>query len=141
MSTPDMHDASNPFGPEPGRALPVIDRNRCEGRADCVRVCLYDLFRVEEVPADERRAMSVIGRLKLRAQGWRQAYAVSAADCHLILPVHRPRRQSRTGFPEPLLNGALWPCPIRAQCTPNRPVFVADSGAPAARGAHLKLQQ
>ena len=30
-------DASCPG--EPGKVAPVVDRNRCEGKEDCVRVC------------------------------------------------------------------------------------------------------
>lgn len=82
MTTPDPHHASELCGPEPGRALPVIDRNRCEGKAECVRVCPHDVFTITDVSAEDRRAMSVLGRLKLKAHGGRQAYALNGADCH-----------------------------------------------------------
>ena len=28
----------------PGRVVPVIDRRKCEGKQDCVRVCPYHVF-------------------------------------------------------------------------------------------------
>ena len=35
----------------PGAFVPVIDRNRCEGKADCVRVCPVGVFAVDFIPA------------------------------------------------------------------------------------------
>lgn len=72
----------DPCGPEPGRAVPVIDRNRCEGKADCVAVCPYTVFAVAKVGADDRRQMAFVGKLKLAVHGGQQAYAVNDADCH-----------------------------------------------------------
>lgn len=69
-------------GPDSGRAVPVIDRNRCEGKADCVAVCPFDVFEIATVPKNERSQLSLVGRLKLVAHGGTQAYAVNAADCH-----------------------------------------------------------
>jgi 4Fe-4S ferredoxin len=68
--------------PEAGRVAPVIDRNRCEAKADCVRVCPYDVFEVRKVTADERTGLSFVGRLKLLTHGGKQAFAVHAASCH-----------------------------------------------------------
>lgn len=82
MTAPEAHEASDPCGPEPGRVLPVIDRNRCEGTADCVAVCPHDVFIIAKVTAEERAAMSLVGKLKLTVHGGRQAYAVNAAECH-----------------------------------------------------------
>lgn len=52
---------------------PRIDRNRCEGKADCVRVCPYGVFTVDRLAADERTALSLLGRIKGFAHGWKQA--------------------------------------------------------------------
>jgi NAD-dependent dihydropyrimidine dehydrogenase PreA subunit len=68
--------------PEGGRVTPVIDRNRCEAKADCVRVCPYDVFEVRRLTPDERVGLSVVGRLKLLVHGGRQAFAVRAEACH-----------------------------------------------------------
>ncbi len=61
---------------------PVIDRNRCEAKEDCVRVCPYDVFEIAELAAEDRRALSLVGRLKAWGHGGRQAFAVRADACH-----------------------------------------------------------
>lgn len=65
-----------------GLLRPVIDRNRCEAKEDCVAACPYDVFEIRKLTADERSALSILGRLKLFAHGGRQAFAVRAGDCH-----------------------------------------------------------
>ena len=65
-----------------GSALPIIDRNRCEGKADCVRVCPYDVFEVRRLSKPEREGMSAFGTLRALAHGYRQAVVVRPADCH-----------------------------------------------------------
>jgi len=66
----------------PGRLRPVIDRNRCEAKADCVEVCPYEVFELAKLSATERAAQSWSGWLKTLAHGGKQAFAVRAADCH-----------------------------------------------------------
>ncbi|HYR96753.1 MAG TPA: 4Fe-4S binding protein [Candidatus Binatus sp.] len=68
--------------PEAGRVVPVIDRNRCEAKSDCVRVCPYDVFEVRRLTADERSGLSFLGRVKLLAHGGKQAFAVHSLACH-----------------------------------------------------------
>jgi NAD-dependent dihydropyrimidine dehydrogenase PreA subunit len=68
--------------PEAGRWVPVIDRNRCEAKADCVAACPYDVFAIQPLGEAERAKLSLIGRLKAFAHGGKQAFAVRAADCH-----------------------------------------------------------
>jgi len=65
-----------------GEFKPVIDRNRCEGKEDCVRVCPYDVFEVAKLSAADRAGLSFIGRLKATAHGNRQAFAVREDQCH-----------------------------------------------------------
>ena len=66
----------------PGVFKPVIDRSRCEGKWDCVRVCPYEVFDKGTLPVEERAALGFKGRLKSWAHGWRQAFAVKADACH-----------------------------------------------------------
>ena len=33
----------------PGKIAPFVDRNRCEGKEDCVRVCPYDVFEIRKL--------------------------------------------------------------------------------------------
>jgi len=67
---------------EQGLLAPVIDRNRCEGKEDCVRVCPYDVFEIGTLTAEQRAGLSFKGRVKAWAHGGKQAFAVRAADCH-----------------------------------------------------------
>lgn len=45
---------------EPGKVAPVVDRNRCETKSDCVRVCPYNVFDVRALTDDDRAALSLI---------------------------------------------------------------------------------
>jgi NAD-dependent dihydropyrimidine dehydrogenase PreA subunit len=67
---------------EPGKVAPVVDRNRCEAKADCVEVCPYDVFEIRTLEPADRAGLSWIGRLKAFGHGHRQAYVVRAEDCH-----------------------------------------------------------
>ena len=66
----------------PGKVAPVVDRNRCEGKEDCVDVCPYDVFEMGTLDRDERAALSLMGRIKAWAHGNRQAYVVKPESCH-----------------------------------------------------------
>ena len=62
---------------------PVIDRRRCEGKADCVRVCPYGVFEMGTLDAEQRAALPLFPyRLKAWAHGWKQAFATKADQCH-----------------------------------------------------------
>jgi 4Fe-4S ferredoxin len=67
---------------EPGLLRPVINRNRCEGKEDCVRVCPYDVFAIGVLSQEQREELSVLGRVKGFFHGYRQASAVRAEQCH-----------------------------------------------------------
>jgi 4Fe-4S ferredoxin len=66
----------------PGRVVPVIDRNRCEAKADCVRVCPYGVFSIQALVAEDRAGLSLRGRLKAFFHGGKQAYTPKADQCH-----------------------------------------------------------
>jgi 4Fe-4S ferredoxin len=65
----------------PGTFVPLIDRNRCEGKADCVAVCPKDVFVIGVLPKSERSGLSLKGRLKGLAHGWKQAFTPNGAAC------------------------------------------------------------
>lgn len=65
----------------PGTALPVIDRNRCEGKAECLAVCPYDVFDIRRLTPEEREGMSLLGTLKSWAHGHKQAVVARPTDC------------------------------------------------------------
>jgi 4Fe-4S ferredoxin len=66
---------------EAGIFGPVIDRNRCEGKSDCVTICPYDVFEVAILPSGQRGALSLKGKVKGLVHGWKQAFAVHADMC------------------------------------------------------------
>ena len=67
---------------EAGRLVPVIDRNRCEAKEDCVRVCPYDVFEIRVLTSSDKGGMSWMGRLKARVHGNEQAFTVKPEACH-----------------------------------------------------------
>ena len=66
---------------EAGTFVPTVDRNRCEGKADCVAVCPYDVFEVRRIEDADFRTLSLLGRLKSRAHGRKTAYTPNADAC------------------------------------------------------------
>lgn len=67
---------------EPGKVAPVVDRNRCEAKEDCVRVCPFDVFAIRALSKADRASLSLLGKLKAWAHGNRQAYVVQPGACH-----------------------------------------------------------
>ncbi len=65
-----------------GRFAPKVDRNKCEGKADCVRVCPYSVFRIQVLTKEEKSSLSIRGRLKAWGHGGKQAYVVRPEACH-----------------------------------------------------------
>ena len=66
----------------PSTVRPVIDRNRCEAKGECVRVCPYGVFELRTLGAADKAGMSLRGRLKARFHGNRQAFVARAEACH-----------------------------------------------------------
>lgn len=66
---------------DPGKVTPVVDRNRCEGKSDCVEVCPYDVFEMGTLSRDEKSGLSFVGRIKAWAHGGKQAYVVRPEAC------------------------------------------------------------
>lgn len=66
---------------EAGFFTPIIDRNRCEGKADCVPACPYSIFKVDTLPSELRTGLTFIGRLKGMAHGWQQALLIHPESC------------------------------------------------------------
>src|SRR3569833_257440 len=64
-----------------GQFRPVVDRRKCEGKADCLRVCPYGVFEVGRIEDAEYRQMPALVRLKLWAHGKQTAYTPGADDC------------------------------------------------------------
>jgi NAD-dependent dihydropyrimidine dehydrogenase PreA subunit len=66
----------------PGRFAPVVDRNRCDAKADCVRVCPYNVFEIGRLSQQDKASMSLLSRLKSAAHKNRQAFVVNPDACH-----------------------------------------------------------
>ena len=65
----------------PGVFAPVIDRNRCEGKADCVAVCPKSVFVIGVLNSSDRRSLSLKGKIKGFAHGWKQAFTPGISGC------------------------------------------------------------
>jgi len=60
---------------------PEVDRNKCEGKEDCVRVCPTKVFEVRRIDDADFAALSFFGKLKSRAHGRKTAYTPRAEAC------------------------------------------------------------
>jgi 4Fe-4S ferredoxin len=67
---------------EAGTVVPVIDKSRCEAKADCVEVCPYDVFSVRKLTDAERSELGLRARLKVFVHGGKQAFVANPDDCH-----------------------------------------------------------
>lgn len=67
---------------EAGKLIPVINLNKCEGKEDCVEVCPYDVFEMQEIDDATHATLSFKGKLKTFFTGRKKAFAVNAASCH-----------------------------------------------------------
>lgn len=65
----------------PGSFRPLIDRNRCEGKAECVKVCPVSVFTVGTLPQELRTRLGLRGKLKGMAHRWQQALLVNPQAC------------------------------------------------------------
>jgi NAD-dependent dihydropyrimidine dehydrogenase PreA subunit len=66
---------------EPGVFAPVVDRSRCEGKAECVAVCPVSVFEVRRIDDADFAALGVFAKLKSMAHGRKTAYTPGAANC------------------------------------------------------------
>jgi len=65
-----------------GKFVPQVDRNKCEGKADCVRVCPYSVFEVQKLSGTEKSKLSLRGKIKAFAHGSKQAFVINPEACH-----------------------------------------------------------
>ena len=64
-----------------GAIKPVVDFNRCEGKADCVRVCPEAVFAMARIEDEDYRKLGVMSRFKLRVHGMQVAYTPNVDAC------------------------------------------------------------
>ncbi len=66
---------------ESGRLQPVVNFNKCEGKADCVAVCPYDVFEMRPTAAADKAQLNFVGKLKTYFHP-NKAYVIDPARCH-----------------------------------------------------------
>jgi NAD-dependent dihydropyrimidine dehydrogenase PreA subunit len=66
---------------EAGAFAPQVDRSRCEGKADCVEVCPYDVFEVRRMDDADFAQLGLLGKLKSVAHRRQTAYSPRASAC------------------------------------------------------------
>jgi len=66
---------------DPGTFAPRVDRSRCEGKADCVDVCPYDVFEVRRMDDADFAELGLLGKLKSVAHRRQSAYTPRASAC------------------------------------------------------------
>ena len=64
-----------------GAFVPVVDRNKCEGKHDCVDVCPYGVFDVRRMDDADFARLSLRGKLKSVMHGRKTAYTPKAEAC------------------------------------------------------------
>lgn len=66
---------------QPAQFVPVVDRAKCEGKADCVRVCPYSVFEVRRIEDADFAKLGLLGKWKSVAHGRMSAYTPRASAC------------------------------------------------------------
>lgn len=66
---------------EPGAFVPIIDRNKCEGKGPCIDACPFSVFEMGSISKQERASLSLVGKVKAFMHGGKQAFAVAADRC------------------------------------------------------------
>ena len=63
------------------RWIPVVDREKCEGKQECVVVCPYSVFELGTLTDSEYSSMGFVGRLKARSHDRKTARTPRADAC------------------------------------------------------------
>ena len=65
----------------PGVMKPIVDFTRCEGKADCVRVCPESVFAMARIEDADYRELGLLSKFKLRVHGMQVAYTPNVDAC------------------------------------------------------------
>lgn len=66
---------------EPGTYRVVVDRNKCEGKADCLEVCPYNVFEIRRIADADYARLSLLGKLKSSVHGRKTVYTPRLDAC------------------------------------------------------------
>jgi 4Fe-4S ferredoxin len=64
-----------------GEFAPVVDRAKCEGKAECVEVCPFHVFELRRIDDGDFAQLGVFAKIKSIAHGRKTAYTPSASAC------------------------------------------------------------
>lgn len=64
-----------------GEFVPVVDRAKCEGKAECVEVCPFQVFEVRRIEDADFAQLGVLAKIKSIVHGRQTAYTPSASAC------------------------------------------------------------
>lgn len=68
----------------PGNAAgvhPQVNLGRCEGKADCARVCPVAVFELRKATRNERHELGILENVKSALHGHRKAFVVAPDVC------------------------------------------------------------
>jgi NAD-dependent dihydropyrimidine dehydrogenase PreA subunit len=65
----------------PGALVPLVDRARCEGKAECVEVCPYNVYEVGRTTDADFAELGLLAKLRSVVHGRRSAYTPRASAC------------------------------------------------------------
>jgi NAD-dependent dihydropyrimidine dehydrogenase PreA subunit len=66
---------------EPASFVPVVNRNKCEAKGDCVEVCPYGVFEVRKIAQPEWEGLTFVGKLKVWGHGRKTVYTPNEEAC------------------------------------------------------------
>lgn len=79
--TPHSRGNATHFKHPAGFLVSKVDPNRCEGKGPCVDVCPVDVFAMGTLPPDQRKTLTLRGKIKGFAHGWKQVQVVQPDAC------------------------------------------------------------
>jgi NAD-dependent dihydropyrimidine dehydrogenase PreA subunit len=65
----------------PGEFTPIVNRTKCEGKAECVDVCPFQVFEVRRIDDADFAQLGAFAKVKSMAHGRKTAYAPRASTC------------------------------------------------------------
>ncbi len=65
----------------PGSFRPVVARDRCEGKHDCVDVCPYGIFEVRRMEDSDFAQLSAFAKFRSIVHGRKTSYTTHAEAC------------------------------------------------------------